>query len=566
MPIIHAPLSRPLPDNLPRRINGRRLLLWLIRHQWQNVAAGIVVNFAWMTTIAIVPILFGQITDTVIATGEGLWAWIGVFVALAVIVVFLTIAREYVNRYCTYTGVLRTIQLVNRHVTSVGSGITRKSTAGEVLAGSAVDPTAIGATFNWGPSAAGAFLITCGVSVVLFSYSAIIGFIVVIGLALHFFAISKLLTPLQKRVDAFRSQEGKLAHQMVDIVEGIRVLRAIGGEERFNHRFSGFSELLRKRGFKTAFPTALIEGLTVVLPAAIGIAVLWVSVLMALDGNISAGDVVTIFGLSTYLLMPLRNMGLFFTRLPATLAACHRVANTIQIEPAMAAQPEGSDMADGAWDDPLTGVSIEPGQLTVMVGDARRAADLADRLCGYTDSEASIASIPIRELSTEQLRHRVIGLRNDHILFSGSLRDNVDPHRIHSDDRLQHYLDVAAVRDAYDSLGGFDGNVVKDGRNISGGQRQRVRLARVLAAEPDYLFALEPTSALDAYTESLVIDRVVDERRGRTTVVTTTSPLWLESADRVIFLPIEGGAVSGEHHQLRRDISEYATTIARELT
>ena len=67
-------------------------------------------------------------------------------------------------------------------------------------------------------------------------------------------------------------------------------------------------------------------------------------------------------------------------------------------------------------------------------------------------------------------------------------------------------------------------------------------LARALGVDPPVLVLVEPTSAVDAHTEARIAERVAAARRGRTTVVTTVSPLWLRHADRVVLL--EGGRVA----------------------
>ena len=102
------------------------------------------------------------------------------------------------------------------------------------------------------------------------------------------------------------------------------------------------------------------------------------------------------------------------------------------------------------------------------------------------------------------------------------------------------------------------------GRGLSGGQRQRVVLARALAVEAPILVLVEPTSAVDAHTEARIAERVAAVRRGRTTVVTTVSPLWLHHADRVVL--VEGGnraIADGTHEELLRDNPAYRRVVAR---
>ena len=95
-------------------------------------------------------------------------------------------------------------------------------------------------------------------------------------------------------------------------------------------------------------------------------------------------------------------------------------------------------------------------------------------------------------------------------------------------------LDAASARDIIEALpGGLNAAVTAGGSNFSGGQQQRLRLARALMADPEVLVFLDPTSAVDAHTESRIASRLARARQGRTTVVLTTSVILLGQADRV---------------------------------
>jgi ABC-type transport system involved in cytochrome bd biosynthesis fused ATPase/permease subunit len=128
-------------------------------------------------------------------------------------------------------------------------------------------------------------------------------------------------------------------------------------------------------------------------------------------------------------------------------------------------------------------------------------------------------------------------LADDDYLFAGTLREVVNAP---DDETALAALETACAGDVLVQLGGLDGVVTDRGRNLSGGQRQRLALGRALAASPPVLLAVEPTSAVDATTESRVAERVTAARRGLTTVVVSSSPLWLAGADHVVRLRDSG--------------------------
>jgi ABC-type multidrug transport system fused ATPase/permease subunit len=83
-------------------------------------------------------------------------------------------------------------------------------------------------------------------------------------------------------------------------------------------------------------------------------------------------------------------------------------------------------------------------------------------------------------------------------------------------------------------------------------------------ADPDILVLVDPTSAVDAHTEARIAERLADHRRGRTTVVTTTSPLLLDRADHVTFL-LDGEVVAEGTHKVLLDTEpRYRWVVTRE--
>ena len=151
-------------------------------------------------------------------------------------------------------------------------------------------------------------------------------------------------------------------------------------------------------------------------------------------------------------------------------------------------------------------------------------------------------------------------------VFAGTLQSAIDPHGRLSLEEAETALHAAAAEDVYAGMyGGWQGRIDERGRGLSGGQRQRVVLARVLGLDPQILILTEPTSAVDAHTEALIAARLVPHRRGKTTIVTTVSPLLLIMPDRVAFLFNKRITAYGTHEELLQANPDYRRTVARAL-
>jgi len=222
----------------------------------------------------------------------------------------------------------------------------------------------------------------------------------------------------------------------------------------------------------------------------------------------------------------------------------------------------------GVLADPDSGLVVPARGLTAVVCSAGDAVALPDRLGRYSDSGTTYDGRPLAALPLAGVRERILVTAGDAYLFAGVLRRELDPaDRLAGADPDDHLLweavDAAAARDIIEALPGQAGTIMAaGGREFSGGQQQRLRLARALMADPEVLILIDPTSAVDANTENKMAEGIARLRRGRATVVFTTSILLLNQADHVA-LVIDGTVTAeGSHESLMAD-ARYSSQVER---
>ena len=548
-----------------------RFLLWVGRHQVGTLLLGMTFGIVWMLAQALLPWVLGRAIDEGVGTGdtEALLAWAGALFGLGVIQAVAGTLRHRVAVSNWLQASYRMIQVVAHHAALTGPAVRTRLTTGEVVATVSNDALRAGGAFDITARLAGAIASYFVVAAVLLSASTLLGIVVLVGVPILVGSLSLVIRPLQERQREQREQVGRLTALGADTVAGLRVLRGIGGERVFLERYRRRSEEVRLAGVRVALPQSTLDSAQVLLPGIFIVIVTWLGARLAIDGSISAGELVAFYGYAAFLVIPLRVAAEAVDKVTRALVGVQRMLAIVRIEP-LVGEPAAAEAGPG-WGallaDARSGLVVEPGVLTcVVTPGADEGARLADRLGRFVDDGlVTLGGVPVSAFPLAELRRRIVVSETDPLLFSGPLREELDPWGRASDEQLVGAIAVANAEDVLDSLPeGLDGHMEERGRSFSGGQRQRLVLARALLAEAEILILVEPTSAVDAHTEARIARRLREARRGRTTVVMTASPLVLDQADRVA-LVVDGRVVAmGAHRELLHSSPEYRFAVTRE--
>lgn len=553
----------------PDHRSAPRYLWWLVTSQRRRIAAGALFGSAWMLCLALPPYLLSRAIDDGLEPGRwtALVGWVAALMGVGMLNAWLAIMRHRTMTRVRIDASFRSVQVVVRHATRLGGALPRKVTAGEVVTIGFGDVGVIAQTLTITGPGVGAVLVYVAVAALLLTVSPLLAVVVLLGVPLLAVLVGPLLGRLQGIEAAYREQQGSLAARFGDIVGGLRVLNGIGGKEVYADRYRRGSQALRAEGYRVGTVTSWIQALGVGLPTLFLGAVTWLAARMATQGDISVGELVAVYGYTAVLVVPVS----FFIEggydLTRGLVAARRVVRFLALRPdAPDKEPtSGGPEAPAVLRDPETGVEVVPGRLTALVS-ARPAESAAviDRLGRFAGSAATWGGIQLDEIDLTQVRRRILVADNEADLFAGPLREVICGDREVDEDTIARGVHAAVAEDIVRGLPhGLDSPVEAQGRNLSGGQRQRVRLVRALLADPEVLLAVEPASALDAHTEAAVATGLRTARSGRTTVVTSTSPLLLDQADTVHYLVDGAVAAVGTHRELLERRPDYRHLVSR---
>ncbi|MBK6016361.1 ABC transporter ATP-binding protein [Streptomyces sp. MBT53] len=547
---------------------GWHFLWWLVMRQRWRAVVGALLSSVWMVLMAAAPYLMARAVDDGLVPGHlGTLAWwTGALFVVGAVNSWLSIMRHRTMTRVRMDANFRTVKLIVGQAVRLGAVLSRRARAGEVITIGVGDVWTIAQSLTVVGPGFGALVVYGVVAGVLLSISAPLAAVVLLGVPVLALLAGPLTRRLQGVETEYRERQSVLTARIADLSGGLRVLNGLGGKGLFADAFRRDSQRLRSQGYRVGAVASWVQAIGVGLPTLFLAVVTWLAARLAAQGQLSVGELVAVYGYVAVLVGPVAFFVQMVYELSRGVVAARRVVRLLALQPEADTGTSAAPAEPAALHDPDSGVRVVPGRLTALVG-ARPGETLAvvDRLGRYAPSRVTWGGVALDAIPLDQVRSRILVADNEADLFAGPLREVVSGRRERSAEAVAEAVFAGAADDIVQGLPeGLDSLVAAQGRSLSGGQRQRVRLVRALLAEPEVLLAVEPTSALDAHTEAAVARRLREARSGRTTVVTTTSPLVLDQADTVLYLVDGKVAAGGEHRRLLAEEPGYRALVARD--
>jgi len=565
-------MSRPYLEPNARDVRtASAFLWWLIRAQALRVTAAAILGSLWMVGLTLPPYLIARAIDEGLRVQDRavLLRWVGLLFLLGVFNATTAILRHRTLTHVRMDGAFRIVYAIISRSTRLGSALSRSLSVGEVVTIGIGDVLTISTSLTFVGPGVGAIVAYLVVAGLLLSISPFLALVILLGAPVVAVAIGPPLGRLREASAEYRAKQGQVTADMVDIIEGLRVLNGIGGKDRYAARFQGASQRLRMEGYRVGTVSSWIPAIATGLPVLFLAIVTWLGARMTADGSLTVGQLVAVYGYVAVLVTPINELIESASNLIQSVVAARRVTALWDIpetEHAAYAVGEAAPVGPADLYDPESGVHLLAGRFTALVGlSGAGVVTVVDRLGRLAPTAATWGGRPMSSVDLQEVRARIVVADNDADIFPGTIRE-VLRGRGHADDAdIAQALYTAVAQDVVDALPeGLSSRIKAQATDLSGGQRQRIRLARALLAEPEVLLAVEPTSAVDAHTELAIATRLKAARAGRTTVVASTSPILLTEADQVVFL-VDGQVYdSGSHPDLMARHPAYRKLVAHD--
>jgi subfamily B ATP-binding cassette protein MsbA len=382
----------------------------------------------------------------------------------------------------------------------------------------------------------------------------------VIGLAL---ALGATLAFVYRRLAHAGVELTELNHQMSTALTqsfaGVRIVRATNSQQREIDRFHALNVAQAAAEEQSAQASGMLFPLTETLAVMGAMAIVACAYVFLVRTGMMLSSYLLAYGFVLLRLLPLMNQlyGLqgHLLYLAGGLREVHRWMET----PVFPQRPFGTLTFTGVRDHlrfervsfayPNGTLALDHVDFTVLTGETvaivgpsgsgkSTLAAILLRFRAPTDGRLSVDGQDAWEFSPESWHRATAVVEQDAFLFHGTLRQNIlygcaDI----TADQLQAAIVTANLQDVVASLPqGLDTLVGERGSMVSGGQRQRIAIARAVIRNPSILILDEATSHLDAVSEQLVQQALVNAARGRTTIVIAHRLSTIREADKLVVL------------------------------
>ncbi|MGJ8634134.1 MAG: ABC transporter ATP-binding protein [Luteolibacter sp.] len=365
--------------------------------------------------------------------------------------------------------------------------------------------------------------------------------------------------------------EGQVTRVVQENLTGLRVVRAFARQDFEIAKFAIPNQQYRDRNLRLLRVMSWYWSTSDLIVLTQQGIVLFTGAYFIAQGTLTVGTLFAFIMFLNMLLWPVRQMGRTLTDLGKSVVALTRLGEIIAVpeesvpeSPVTPETPAGKiEVTDlvfghGEASAAINGISftVEPGETLAILGPSGSGKStimhLLLRLYDYNSGSIRFDGHELHDLDRQWVRSQFSVVMQEPFLFSKTIGENI---RLGRNGAVSEEINEAArVADIHDTINGFPSGystlVGERGITLSGGQRQRVALARALLQDTPVLLLDDALSAVDAETESTILDALRSRHGRRTTIVIAHRLSTLAHADKVIVL--EGGRViqHGTHAEL----------------
>jgi ATP-binding cassette, subfamily B, bacterial MsbA len=410
------------------------------------------------------------------------------------------------------------------------------------------------------------------------------------GAPLVFYPLVRLGQRLRKTTRRSQEELEHLSHVSAEAFTGHRIVKAFATEGREGNRFAQAAERFYRANMKV---TAALSALPPIMELLGGLgmaAALWYGAKEIKAGQLTGGDFSSFMTVLLMMYGPAKKLSRVNASLQQSMAASERIFEILDTHSEIVDRPGAATMTplsrglefhdvSFAYDDEknrriLRGVSlkVEAGDMVAIVGRSGAGkttlVNLLPRFYDVTGGHITVDGTDIRDVTLASLRAQIGIVTQETVLFDDTIAGNI---AYGSPGATQEAIEAAArAAHAHEFVAampnGYRTTIGERGQRLSGGQRQRLAIARAILKNSPILILDEATSSLDAESEQLVQEALINLMANRTAIVIAHRLSTVRRAKLIVVLERGRIVEMGRHDELlARPGGAYAKLYAMQL-
>lgn len=401
-----------------------------------------------------------------------------------------------------------------------------------------------------------------------------------------------LIKVVMPKFKIIQSLIDRLNLTMRENLSGILVIRAFGNEKHSEERFDKANDDLTKVNLFVNRAMATLMPIMMFIMNIATVLVVWVGAQQLDLGNIAIGEMLAFIQYAMHIIMSFLFVAMIFIMIPRASVAAERVYEVLstKVEIQDPIKPldfdknkkgliEFKDVSfqyPGAQEAVLSHIDFiaEPGKTTAFIGSTGSGkstlVNLIPRFYDVSEGEIFVDGVNIQQVKQHDLRELIGIVPQKGILFSGTIRSNLQYGAHHASDmELSEVIRIAQAKEFVDDKPqGLDEEISQGGTNVSGGQKQRLAIARALAKNPEILIFDDSFSALDFKTDAILRKELnqLTKKTKSTVLIVGQRIASIMDADQIIVLDNGKIVGKGTHDELLKSCQVYQEIAYSQLS
>ncbi|MCM3627115.1 ABC transporter ATP-binding protein/permease [Paenibacillus glycanilyticus] len=397
---------------------------------------------------------------------------------------------------------------------------------------------------------------------------------------------------VRKGIPLFKAMQVKIDKLNLVLREGLTGIRVIRSFDRISHenkKFDAANTDLTDTAVRVNKIMAVLMPLMMLIMNISTIVIIAIGGMRMDHGNMEIGSLMAFIQYGMQIMFSLLMMSMMLIMIPRAQASAVRINEVLEMIPTLTDKDSTKKNSGkegyvefkgvtfsypGAEQPALSDISFQagPGEITAIIGGTGAGkstlVSLIPRFYDVDSGQIFIDGMDVRDMSQEDLRHKIGFVPQKAVLFTGTVAENIRYGREEAtDEEVTH---AAAIAQASEFIGkmeqGYDSMIAQGGNNVSGGQKQRLSIARALVRRPEVYVFDDSFSALDFKTDAKLRAALKSEVGNATVMLVAQRVSTVMDADRIVVLDEGRIAGIGNHKELMQTCDVYKEIVSSQLS